>query len=124
SFSRSVALAPGHVVPRASSAGDAAPALFPFRGSARTAPTRRAVRCALEMQAAALEFQAVPTAAGAFTLAMRIGLGSGGALMAGGGDPATRLEHVLLGEAVGRAVAAERRAAQGQVVVDPLLRAG
>jgi class 3 adenylate cyclase/tetratricopeptide (TPR) repeat protein len=123
-FARMVGLVSGHGGTVASFAGDAITALFPLPRPARAqaAATRRVVRCALQMQAASLEFRDVPTAAGTFTLAMRVGLGAGEVLMAVVGDPATRLEHVLAGAAVDRAVAAERRAAQGRVRLDPALR--
>ena len=55
---------------------------------------------------------------------MRAGLGAGRVLVGVVGDPATRLEHILAGEAVNRAVAAERHAARGQVVVDATLLTG
>jgi class 3 adenylate cyclase/tetratricopeptide (TPR) repeat protein len=123
-FARMVGLVADHGGTVASFAGDAITALFLFSRSTRTAPMRRAVRCALEMQAASLEFRAVPTVAGTFTLGMRVGLGTGGVAMAVVGDEATRLEPVLAGEAVSRAIAAEQCAAQGQVLVDPLILAG
>src|SRR6266498_2419565 len=72
-------------------------------------------------QGATRGFQTVATRAGTFPLAMRAGLGAGRVLAAVVGDPAIRLEHVLAGEAVDRAVAAERRAASGQVVADATL---
>jgi len=123
-FARMVDLVTGHGGTVASFAGDAITALFPLPGPARAqaAATRRAVDCALAMQAASQEFRDVPTAAGTFTLAMRAGLGAGGVLLAVVGDPATRLEHVLAGAALDRAVAAERLAAQGQVRLDPALQ--
>jgi class 3 adenylate cyclase/tetratricopeptide (TPR) repeat protein len=125
-FARMVALVTGHGGTVASFAGDAMTALFPLPGSgrARAAATRRAVGCALRLQAASQEFRDVPTAAGTFTLAMRAGLGAGKVLLAVVGDPAIRLEHILAGAALDRAVAAERGAAQGQVKLDPALELG
>jgi class 3 adenylate cyclase/tetratricopeptide (TPR) repeat protein len=123
-FARMVGVITDHGGTVASFAGDAITALFSFHPQARTAVVQRAVRCALDMQEASLQFRAVATGAGTFTLAIRVGLGAGGVLMAVVGDPDTRLEHVLAGEAVNRAVAAERRAAQGQVLVDATIRAG
>jgi class 3 adenylate cyclase/tetratricopeptide (TPR) repeat protein len=123
-FARMVELVTGHGGTVASFAGDAITALFPLAGPepARAAATRRAVGCALRMQAASQEFRDVPTAAGTFTLAMRAGLGAGEVLLAVVGDPAIRLDHVLAGAALDRAVAAEQGAAQGQVRLDPDLR--
>ena len=123
-FARMVELVTDHGGTVASFAGDAITALFPLAGPepARAAATRRAVGCALRMQAASQEFRDVPTAAGTFTLAMRAGLGAGEVLLAVVGDPAIRLDHVLAGSALDRAVAAEQGAAQGQVRLDPALR--
>jgi class 3 adenylate cyclase/tetratricopeptide (TPR) repeat protein len=121
-FARMIDLVGGYGGMVAVFAGDAITCLFPFRPRARRATARRAVKCALDMQAATGRFQAVGTRAGTFSLGMRAGLGAGRVLVGVVGDPATRLEHILAGEAVNRAVAAERRAARGQVVVDaPLL---
>ena len=57
--------------------GDALTALFPYDRSTRAVVARRAVQCALDMQAAMAAFQAVDTEAGVFRLAMRAGLGDG-----------------------------------------------
>src|SRR5436190_1828646 len=70
------------------------------------------------------EFRAVATRAGTFTLAMRAGIGAGRALLAVVGEPAVRLEHVVAGAALDRAVAAVRNAGRGQVAVDGTLAAG
>jgi class 3 adenylate cyclase/tetratricopeptide (TPR) repeat protein len=122
-FARMIDLVSGYGGTVAKFAGDALTALFPFGPTARGS-VRRAVECALGMQAATRGFQAVATRAGTFPLAMRAGLGAGRTLVAVVGDPAIRLEHVLAGEAVDRAVAAERRAASGQVVADATLLEG
>jgi class 3 adenylate cyclase/tetratricopeptide (TPR) repeat protein len=122
-FARMVELVADYGGTVASFAGDAITAVFLFPGPRRTAPTRRAARCALAMQAACREFRTVPTAAGTFTLSMRVGVGVGPVAMAIVGDEASRLEHVLAGRAVSSAIAAEQCAAQGQVLVDPAIRA-
>src|SRR6266702_3907009 len=122
-FARMIDLVTGYGGTVSKFAGDAITALFPFGSTARRT-VRRAVGCALGMQAATSGFQAVATRAGTFPLAMRAGLGAGRVLVAVVGDPATRLEHVLAGEAVDRALAAERRAARSQVVVDATLLVG
>src|SRR6266536_2143529 len=100
-FARMIDLVTGHGGTVAKFAGDALTALFPFDSTIRST-VRRAAGCALAMQGATRGFQTVATRAGTFPLAMR-------------------LEHVLAGEAVDRAVAAERRAASGQVVADATL---
>src|SRR6266542_1471352 len=119
-FARMIDLVTGHGGTVAKFAGDALTALFPFDYTTRST-VRRAAGCALAMQGATRGFQTVATRAGTFPLAMRAGLGAGRVLAAVVGDPAIRLEHVLAGEAVDRAVAAERRAASGQVVADATL---
>jgi class 3 adenylate cyclase/tetratricopeptide (TPR) repeat protein len=119
-FARMIDLVTGYGGTVAKFAGDGLTALFPYGSTAR-GTVRRAVGCALSMQAATRRFQAMTTRAGTFPLAMRVGLGAGRVLAAVVGDPATRLEHVLAGEAIDRAVAAERRAASGQVVADATL---
>jgi class 3 adenylate cyclase/tetratricopeptide (TPR) repeat protein len=104
-------------------AGDAVTAVFPARPGAATVAARRAVQCALDLQAAMASFRAVATTAGAFALAMRAGVGAGGALLAVVGDRAVRLEHLVAGEAVDRAAAASRLAGRGEVAIDPALAA-
>jgi predicted ATPase/class 3 adenylate cyclase len=105
--------------------GDALTAMFPYDRATCPVVVRRAVRCALDMQAAMGAFQAVDTEAGVFRLAMRAGLAMGPVLGTIVGDPAVRLEYVVAGRTIDRAAAAERWAAIGQVVVDDgLLQAG
>ena len=99
-------------------AGDAITALFVYDRRSRQATVRRAIRCALDMQAAMAGFEVVDTRAGRFGLAMRAGLAAGPVLPTIMGDPAIRLEYVLAGQALDRAAAAERHAAEGEVVVD------
>jgi class 3 adenylate cyclase/predicted ATPase len=108
------AVAYGGVVVRLT--GDALTVLFPC--DPRSLAVKRAVRCALDMQAAMGAFQSLGTQAGAFRLAMRAGLAIGPVLGVIVGDPAVRLEYVVAGRAIDRAAAAERHAAVGQVVID------
>ncbi|HZD67924.1 MAG TPA: adenylate/guanylate cyclase domain-containing protein, partial [Actinomycetes bacterium] len=119
-FARMIDLVTSYGGAVAKFAGDALTALFPFESTTRDT-ARRAVGCALDMQAATRGFQVMTTRAGTFPLAMRAGLGAGRVLAAVVGDPVIRLEHVLAGEAVDRAVAAERRAASGQVMAHAAL---
>jgi class 3 adenylate cyclase/tetratricopeptide (TPR) repeat protein len=119
-FARMIDLVTGYGGTVAKFVGDALTALFPFESTTRDT-VRRAVGCALGMQAATRGFQAMTTRAGTFPLAMRAGLGGGRVLAAVVGDPAIRLEHVLAGEAIDRAVDAERHAASGQVVANASL---
>jgi class 3 adenylate cyclase/tetratricopeptide (TPR) repeat protein len=99
-------------------AGDALTAVFVHDRRSRRTTARRAIRCALDMQAAMTGFQVVDTRAGRFGLAMRAGLAGGPVLATILGDPAIRLEYVLAGRALNRAVEAERYAGQGEVVAD------
>jgi class 3 adenylate cyclase/tetratricopeptide (TPR) repeat protein len=99
-------------------AGDALIAVFRYGRRTRRATMRRAVQCALDMQAAMTSFRAVVTRAGTFGLAMKAGLGDGRLLLTIMGDPAIRLQYVLAGQALDRAAAAERHAGSGEAVVD------
>jgi predicted ATPase/class 3 adenylate cyclase len=98
--------------------GDALTAVFGYDHRTRRATVRRAVQCALDMQATTASFQAVATRAGTFGLAMKAGLAAGPLLHAIVGEPAVRLESVLAGKALDLAAAAEHHAASGEVVVD------
>ena len=105
--------------------GDALTVLFPYDPSTRSPVAGRAVRCALDMQAAMGGFQALSTQAGVFRLAMRAGLAMGPVLGTIVGDPAVRLEYVVAGRTVDLAATTEQYAAIGQVVVDGgMLQAG
>jgi class 3 adenylate cyclase/tetratricopeptide (TPR) repeat protein len=105
-------------------AGDALTAVF-WPGAETRRPTeRRAVGCALSMQAEMARFQAVNTRAGTFDLAMKAGLGAGPLLVSIMGDPAIRLGYVLAGPALDRAARAEQHARRGEVVVDHRLLQG
>ena len=99
-------------------AGDALTAVFRHSSTTRRSTTRRAVQCALEMQADMVRFRLVVTRAGPFRLAMKVGLAAGPLLQTVMGDPAVRLGYMLLGPAVERAAAAEHHARGDEVVVD------
>jgi predicted ATPase/class 3 adenylate cyclase len=99
-------------------AGDALTAVFWYDSGTRRLTERRAVQCALDMQAEMAGFQTIVTRAGTFGLAMKAGLAAGPLLSTVMGDPAIRLCYVLAGPALDRATAAERHAGRGEVVVD------
>jgi class 3 adenylate cyclase len=99
-------------------AGDAVTAVFSYERRTRRLTARRAVQCALDMQEAVGRFRDTVTRAGTFGLGMKVGLGAGPVLLTVMGDPAIRLQPVLTGEALDRAVAAEHRAHSGEVLVD------
>jgi class 3 adenylate cyclase len=106
-------------------AGDALTAVFWCDANTRQETERRAVGCALYMQAEMARFQAINTRAGTFELAMKAGLAAGPLLVTIMGDPAIRLGYVLAGPALDRAARAEQHARRGEVVVDHrLLEAG
>lgn len=98
--------------------GDAMTALFPTApGESLAAPGTRAVQCALDMQALMLPYRDIPTRAGSFSLTIKIGLAAGSVFSAVVGDPALRLQSLLAGAVVEQAVAAERTAHSGEVVL-------
>jgi class 3 adenylate cyclase/predicted ATPase len=106
-------------------AGDALTAVFRYDAATRRVTERRAVQCALFMQAEMARLQSITTRAGNFELAMKAGLAAGPLLVTIMGDPVIRLGYVLAGPALDRAVGSERRARRGEVVVDQdLLEAG
>ena len=99
-------------------AGDALTAVFWCDSGTRRLTERRAVQCALDMQAEMAGFQTIVTRAGTFGLAMKAGLAAGPLLSTVMGDPAIRLCYVLAGPALDRATTAEHHARRGEVVVD------
>jgi predicted ATPase/class 3 adenylate cyclase len=105
-------------------AGDALVAVFRYDGHTRRATLRRAVQCALDMQAAMADFRAIRTPYGSFSVTMKVGLGDGPMLVAVMGIPDVRLVCVLAGPAHDRAIEAERHAGSGEVLLpEELLRA-
>jgi class 3 adenylate cyclase/tetratricopeptide (TPR) repeat protein len=99
-------------------AGDALTAVFWYDPDTRQAAERRAVGCALAMQAEMTRFRALDTRAGTFELAMKAGLSAGRMLLTIMGDPVIRLGYVLAGPALDGAARAEQHARPGEVVVD------
>jgi class 3 adenylate cyclase/tetratricopeptide (TPR) repeat protein len=95
--------------------GDAMTVLFPV-GRSRSAAARRAVTCALTMQAETKRHAALPTSAGKFGLALKTGLALGRVICTSVGDPAVRLEYVIAGRALDLSAEAEHHAGAGQVV--------
>lgn len=97
--------------------GDAMTVLFPYTRRSRAATARRAIQCAVEMQAAMDGYRAIPTSAGTFNLAMKAGLALGPVLCTTVGDPEIRLEYIIAGGVLDRCAEAEHHANQGEVVV-------
>jgi class 3 adenylate cyclase/tetratricopeptide (TPR) repeat protein len=97
--------------------GDSLSAFFPVEPGQRGPTARRAVACALALQAHVSRYANLETTAGTFTLGMRVGLADGSIYSTVVGDPAGRLEVVIAGAVLDRAAAAEADAAPGEVVV-------
>jgi len=104
--------------------GDALTAIFPFGDGEREAVARRALACALAIQAHVARYAATNTSVGAFSLTMRVGLADGPLLTNVVGAPGARLELVLAGAVLARAAAAERAARPGEVAAAMSLLAG
>jgi len=106
--------------------GDAITALFPCRPQTRASAARRAIQCAVDMQAVMRRYQSIVTSAGMFRLAMKAGLAIGPVLRTTVGDPATRLEYIFAGAVLDRCADAEHQATSGEIVVhrDVLVLAG
>ena len=96
--------------------GDALTVVFPTDADDEVGGCRRAVQCALDMQAASRRQRDVDTSAGTFSLSCKIGLGFGDVLSTTVGVPGVRLEYVLAGEAIDRSAAAEHLASATQIV--------
>lgn len=82
------------------------------------AALRRAVACALAMQAHMAKFRRVQTRGGDFELRMKIGISAGRVLGLCLGDPALGLAMLLAGQALDRMSLAEHHAAAGEVLID------
>src|SRR4051812_32958410 len=102
--------------------GDALTVIFPYHLRARDSVTRRAVTCAYAMQAAMPDYAAIPTSAGIFGLAMKIGISRGSLLSMTAGDT-ERLEYILAGGPLDRCADAEHHADKGEIVIDNQLLA-
>ena len=97
--------------------GDSLTAFFPIEAGIDHPTPRRAVACALALQASSSRYAALETSSGSFTLAMRVGLADGSVYCTVVGDPASRLEPIIAGSVLKRAAAAEAAAAPAEVVV-------
>jgi class 3 adenylate cyclase/tetratricopeptide (TPR) repeat protein len=97
--------------------GDAMTVLFPYTPEERAAVVRRAIQCALDMQANMHRYEAILTSAGTFKLAMKAGLAMGPVFCATAGDLAVRLEYLIAGYVLDCCADAEHHASQGEVVV-------
>jgi predicted ATPase/class 3 adenylate cyclase len=97
--------------------GDAMTVFFPYRSQNQQATTRRAIQCAFDMQARMQQYEAIPTSAGTFSLAMKAGLAAGTLFCTTIGDPDIRLEYLIAGSVLDESAEAEHHAGRGEVVV-------
>ena len=104
-------------------AGDALIGMFRHTAESAPAVARRAVRCAELIRDATAAVAPVSTPDGPHTLTVRVGLAGGPLLMMVVGDPRIRLQHLVAGPALDRAIGALHEAARGEIVVDPAVRA-
>lgn len=101
--------------------GDALTVLYPYTPATQAETVRRALQCALDVQAQMKANETITTRVGDFKLAIKIGLAMGGVLCLTVGDPASRLEYVIAGEILDRCAEAEHHAEKGDVVLDKVL---
>jgi class 3 adenylate cyclase/tetratricopeptide (TPR) repeat protein len=99
-------------------AGDALVGMFRYTAESASAVARRAIRCAELIREATASVEAVATPDGPRSLTIRVGLARGPLLVMLVGDPAIRLQHLVAGPALDRAIGALHRAGQGEIVVD------
>jgi class 3 adenylate cyclase/predicted ATPase len=97
--------------------GDAMTVLFPYTRRTRANAARRAIQCALDMQAAMDRYAAIPTSAGVFGLAMKAGLALGPVFCTTVGDQDFRLEYIIAGGVLDACADAEHHATKGEVVI-------
>jgi class 3 adenylate cyclase/predicted ATPase len=102
--------------------GDALTVLFPYTRRTQAATLRRAIQCALDMQAIMPRYESIVTRAGEFNLAMKAGLALGPVLCVTVGDPEVRLEYLIAGGVLDRCADAEHHATRGEVVIHTDLR--
>ncbi len=103
--------------------GDAMTVFFPYSEDAYAPTVRRAVQCALNMQAKMSDYENIQTQAGPFSLAMKAGLASGELFSTVVGHPALRLESIIAGTVLDRSAGAEHLAQKGEVVIHKALLA-
>lgn len=97
--------------------GDALTVLFPYTAETQATVARRAVQCAVAMQADMGRYEAIQTSAGVYALAMKAGLAMGRVLNMSVGDPSVRLEYIIAGELLDASAEAEHHATRGEIVV-------
>lgn len=101
--------------------GDAMTVLFPYDKADQHNVVRRAIQCAVLMQADMERYRDMPTRAGTFSLAMKAGIALGSVLCLNVGDPAIRLEYIIAGKVLDDCADAEHHANKGEIVVSMAL---
>ena len=97
--------------------GDAMTVFFPYKPHTKQATIRRAIQCALDMQAKMESYQAIATSAGTFGLAMKAGLAAGPLYCTTIGNDEYRLEYIIAGSVLDVSAEAEHYANRGEVVI-------
>ena len=77
--------------------GDSLTVLFPYTEDTQAATTRRAIQCALDMQASMDRYESIPTRVGTFKLSMKAGLAAGCFLCMTVGDLDVGLKFLFAG---------------------------
>lgn len=101
--------------------GDAMTVLFPYTAATQTDVAKRAVQCALDMQARMVDYTDIETSGGRYGLAMKAGLAMGSVVCTSVGDPDIRLEYLIAGKVLDDCADAEHHATKGEVVVHDAL---
>src|SRR5262245_15793053 len=114
-FGQLTALITAHAGEVITFAGDGLLAAWPVVGEDLSAPTWRAGRCALAVQAALHDYDV----GGGLRLSLRIGVGAGEVMALHIGGVGGRWQLLLSGAPVLQASRAEQRASQGEVVLSP-----
>ena len=96
--------------------GDAMTIFFPCDNGNQREIGRRAIQCALHMQAEMSKYATIETRVGTFSLSMKMGLAIGSIFCTTVGDPRLRLEHIIAGQALDLCVAAEHLAQDGEII--------
>lgn len=101
--------------------GDAMTIFFPCGSTNQREVGRRAIQCALHMQAEMSKYATIDTRVGTFSLSMKMGLAIGSIFCTTVGDPRLRLEHIIAGQALDLCVAAEHLAQDGEIIAHQAL---
>ncbi|MEV6302533.1 tetratricopeptide repeat protein [Actinoplanes sp. NPDC051861] len=104
-------------------AGDALVGMFRHTPGTAVAVAHRAIRCAELIREVTASVEPVRTPVGRRSLAIRVGLAAGPVSVMVLGDPAIRLQHLVAGPALDRAVVALHRAKRDEIIVDDELQA-